>query len=154
MNINWEPIISSAVSAIITIGIPLLAAALTGLISSWRASLAAKADDAWYTAAARMVGVAVLATGQVLVDDAKAAAKDGKLSEDEKAAALSHAMSVARSMIGEIPSAIKPRFESWLRAEVEAAVGRLKLMKASQQPTQLPTSGGAQISAAAHSPAR
>ena len=154
MNINWEPIISSAVSAIITIGIPLLAAAITGLISSWRASLAAKADDAWYTAAARMVGVAVLATAQVLVDDAKAAAKDGKLSEDEKSAALTHAMSVARSMIGEIPSAIKPRFEAWLRAEVEAAVGRLKLMKASQQPVQLPTNGGAPISAAAGSPAR
>jgi len=154
MNINWEPIISSAVSAIITIGIPLLAAALTGLISSWRASLAVKADDAWYVAAGRMVGAAVLATGQVLVDDAKAAAKDGKLSEDEKAAALSHAMSVARSMIGEIPSAIKPRFEAWLRAEVEAAVGRIKLMKASQQPVSLPTNGGVPTVPAAGSPAR
>lgn len=154
MNINWEPIISSAVSAIITIGIPLLAAALTGLISSWRAALAAKSDDAWYTAAARMVGVAVLATAQVLVDDAKAAAKDGKLSEDEKAAALSHAMSVARSMIGEIPSAIKPKFDAWLRAEVEAAVGRIKLMKASQQPVSLPMSGVVQTSQAAGSQSR
>jgi len=154
MTINWQPIIEAAVSALITIGIPLLAAAITGLISSWRASLAAKADDAWYTAAARMVGVAVLATAQVLVDDAKAAAKDGKLSEDEKAAALSHAMSVARSMIGEIPSAIKPRFEAWLRAEVEAAVGRIKLMKASQQPVSLPTNGGVPTVPAAGSPAR
>lgn len=154
MTINWEPIISSAVSAIITIGIPLLAAAITGLISSWRTSLAAKADDAWYIAAGRMVGVAVLATGQVLVDDVKAAAKDGKLSEDEKNQALTHAMQVARSMIGEIPAAIKPKFEAWLRAEVEAAVGRIKLMKASQQPVQLPTNGGAPISAAAGSPAR
>ena len=153
-SINWQPIIESAISAAITIGIPLLAAALTGLISSWRASLAVKADDAWYVAAGRMVGAAVLATGQVLVDDAKAAAKDGKLSEDEKAAALSHAMSVARSMIGEIPSAIKPRFEAWLRAEVEAAVGRIKLMKASQQPVSLPTNGGVPTVPAAGSPAR
>lgn len=149
--IDWQPIIEAAISAAITIGIPLLAAALTGLISSWRASLAIKADDAWYVAAGRMVGAAVLATGQVLVDDAKAAAADGKLTEDEKNKALAHAMSVARASIGEIPASIKPRFEAWLRAEVEASVGKLKLMKAAQQPTQLPTSGGVQISAPAPS---
>jgi hypothetical protein len=154
MTINWQPIIESAVSAAITIGIPLLAAMLTGLISSWRASLAVKADDAWYVAAGRMVEDAVLATGQVLVDDAKAASADGKLSEDEKNKALAHAMSVARSMIGDIPATIKPRFEAWLRAEVEAAVGKLKLMKAAQQPTQLPTSGGVQTAAVAPSASR
>lgn len=154
MTINWQPIIESAVSAAITIGIPLLAALLTGLISSWRASLAVKADDAWYVAAGRMVGAAVLATGQVLVDDAKAASADGKLTEDEKNKALNHAMSVARSMIGEIPAAIKPKFEAWLRAEVEAAVGKLKLMKAAQQPTQIPTSGGVQTAAVAPSASR
>lgn len=152
--INWQPIIEAAVSAAITIGIPLLAAALTGLISSWRASLAIKADDAWYVAAGRMVGAAVLATGQVLVDDAKAASADGKLSEDEKNKALNHAMTVARSMIGEIPAAIKPKFEAWLRAEVEAAVGKLKLMKAAQQPVSLPPVGGGQISAPAASGSR
>ena len=152
--INWQPIIEAAVSAAITIGIPLLAAALTGLISSWRASLAIKADDAWYVAAGRMVGAAVLATGQVLVDDAKAASADGKLSEDEKNKALNHAMTVARSMIGEIPAAIKPKFEAWLRAEVEAAVGKLKLMKAAQQPTQIPMNGGVQTAVPAPSASR
>lgn len=154
MTINWQPIIESAVSAAITIGIPLLVALLTGLISSWRASLAVKADDAWYMAAGRMVVTAVLSTAQVLVDDAKSASVDGKLTEDEKNKALAHAMSVARASIGEIPASIKPKFEAWLRAEVEAAVGKLKLMKAAQQPTQLPTSGGVQTSAPAASASR
>jgi len=152
--INWQPIIESAVSALIAVGVPLLAAALTGLISSWRSRLSAAADDAWYTQAGKEVSAAVLATGQVLVDDFRSAAKDGKLTEDEKAAALTHAMQIARAAIGDIPAHIRPKFEAWLRTQVEAAVSKLKLAKAAQQPAQLPTSGGVQTVAPAPSASR
>lgn len=154
MNINWQPIIESAVSALIAVGVPLLAAALTGLISSWRSKLSVAADDAWYAQAGKEVAAAVLATGQVLVDDFRSAAKDGRLTEDEKSAALTHAMQLARAAIGDIPAHIRPKFEAWLRTQVEAAVGKLKLAKAAQQPVGIPTNGGVQTAAPAPSASR
>lgn len=154
MNIDWNSIMQSAITALIAVLVPILAAWLTGLISSWRSKLSVAADDVWYTQAGKEVAAAVLATGQVLVDDFRSAAKDGKLTEDEKAAALTHAMQLARAAIGEIPAHIRPKFEAWLRTQVEAAVGRLKLAKAAQQPVSLPMSGVVQTAAAAGSPGR
>ena len=151
MNINWNEIIQSAITALVVVLVPVLAAWLSGLFASWRSKLAVEADDAWYEMAGKEAAVAVLATLQVLVDDAKNASADGKLTEDEKNRALAHAMSVAKASIGEIPAHIKPRFDVWMKAQIEAAVAKLKLNKAAQQPTQLPTSGGVQISAPAPS---
>jgi len=149
MNIDWNNIMQSAITALITVLVPILAAWLSGLFESWRSKLATQADDAWYAQAGKEIAAAVLATGQVLVDDFKAAAADGKLTEDEKAKALAHAMQLARAAIGDIPAHIRPKFEAWLRTQVEAAVSKLKLAKAAQQPVGLPTSGGVQTVAPA-----
>lgn len=145
--IDWTKVIETAISTAIVVLVPLFAAWITGLISSWRSKLAVEADDAWYEMAAKEASVAVLATFQGLVDDFKAASKDGKLTEDERAAALQHAMDIAKTNIGTIPAHIRPKFESWLRGQVEAAVAKFKLNKAAQQPVSLPTNGGVQTAA-------
>jgi len=148
-SIDWTKVLETAISTAIVVLVPLLAAWLTGLFASWRSKLAIEADDAWYEMAGKEAAVAVLATFQGLVDDFKAASKDGKLTEDERAAALQHAMDIAKTNIGAIPAHIRPKFEHWLRGQVEAAVAKFKLTKAAQQPTQLPTSGGVQAVAPA-----
>ena len=149
MTINWNEIMQSAITALIVVLVPVLAAWLSGLFASWRSKLAVEADDAWYEMAGKEAAAAVLATLQVLVDDAKAASADGKLTEKEKNAALEHAMRIASESIGDIPAHIRPKFDSWIKTRIEAAVGSLKLNKAAQQPTQIPTNGGAQTVAAA-----
>lgn len=152
--IDWTKVIETAISTAIVVLVPLLAAWITGLISSWRSKLAVEADDAWYEMAAKEAGAAVLETCQVLVDDAKAASADGKLTEKEKNSALTHAMDVAKASIGEIPAHIKPKFDAWIKAQIEAAVARLKLNKAAQQPVSLPMNGGVQTAVPAPSASR
>lgn len=137
MVIDWNVLLSKAVETAVIVLVPMLCAWLSGVLSAWRDSLKAKESKEWYEKAGVMLGSSVLSTMQILVNDAKDAAKDGKLSEDEKARAFAHARDAFLSQVGEIPAAVKPTIEAWIKAQIEAKIAKLKL----EAPKTLPFLG-------------
>jgi len=135
--IDWNTLLSKAVETAVVVLVPIVCAWLSGLIQSWQNSLKSKESKEWYQQAEIKLESAVLATGQILVNDAKDMSKDGKLTEDEKATAFKHARDLFLAQVGEIPALIRPTIEAWIKAQIEAKIALFK----KEMPRTLPFLG-------------
>ena len=133
----WEKFVVS----LIEILIPLIGLLITALIGLGIAYLQAKAQEIKHKAARESVQAAlaeaeyqaanaVKAVQQILVDNFRKAAEDGKLTDDEKRLALEAAKevflnSISVGALDTLEAAIGP-VEDWLTALLEAKVLELK----------------------------
>ena len=133
----WERFIIS----LIEILIPLIGLLITALIGLGIAYLQAKAQEIKHKAARESVQAAlaeaeyqaakaVKAVQQILVDNFRKAAEDGKLTDDEKLLALEAAKevflnSISVGALDTLKAAVGP-VEDWLTALLEAKVLELK----------------------------
>lgn len=137
----WERFVVS----LIEILIPLIGLLITALIGLGVAYLQAKAQEIKHKAARDSVQAAlaeaeyqaanaVKAVQQILVDNFRKAAEDGKLTDDEKRLALETAKevflnSISVGALDTLKAAVGP-VEDWLTALLEAKVLELKQSKA------------------------
>ena len=137
----WERFVVS----LIEILIPLIGLLITALIGLGVAYLQAKAQEIKHKAARDSVQAAlaeaeyqaanaVKAVQQILVDNFRKAAEDGKLTDDEKRLALEAAKevflnSISVGALDTLKAAVGP-VEDWLTALLEAKVLELKQSKA------------------------
>jgi hypothetical protein len=144
----WEGFVVS----LIEILIPLIGLLITALIGLGIAYLQAKAQEIKHKAARDSVQAAlaeaeyqaanaVKAVQQILVDNFRKAAEDGKLTNDEKLLALEAAKevfmnSISAGALDTLKAAVGP-VEDWLTELIEAKVLELKQSKAAVEVNKL-----------------
>ena len=139
--INWNELLQGLLSSIIIAAVPVITAAALLALQRLKEYLEAKKDESWFAKAGWMVADAVYATSQILGDELKDAARDGKLTEEEKSRLFQHAKDLAIKNIGSVPAKLLPAFESWVRAKIEAELAKLKILQ-KVGPASLPPVGG------------
>lgn len=140
MDLGWSPAFQQFVELVLRIAAILLVAA-SGLALAYLQKLTKKVSDetlrasldAALTEARQVAKDAVLETKQVLVDDLKAKTTDGKLSKDEQAQAMGHALEYFRSHLSQntlriLTAALGP-VEQWATGLMEAQLAEVKLLE-------------------------
>lgn len=123
---DWSQVTSEILKGLIAAAVPVLIA-LAGMAFSWiREYAKAHIKNATLQRVTDEAFVVVQAVGQAIGDDLKAAAKDGKLSEDEKAMLKAKALNALKERLRDIPKSILPDLETRLSDAIEYAVGASK----------------------------
>ena len=124
----WEDVLLSIVDVLLPAVLALLGALLAYGVAYVRTRTEAIKDERLRKAAndVKEVYASVQYVAQTYVDDLKAAKEDGKLTNEEKAEALSRAKQAFKTRMGqhalEQLAAVVGDIEEWIRTQIEASI--------------------------------